>query len=213
MKTYFVTGTGTGIGKTYVSALLAKTAVRAGLRTAMMKPVQTGMTDPMLGDLGEIRRKVSGILEIPSDLACPYCLAYESSAEHQCDKGLFTLNPVIRAVSGCRGRICRQDRQQDSGHYYKRLRKGSVPAKTMRPASKHHSTKILLIFLSGKHPASRKNILTFRRPDRTYDTVGVQPVAEPLHHRIRRRREIGAGNPVKTYQIHSAFYTGKHGYQ
>ena len=68
MKTYFVTGTGTGIGKTYTSALLAKAAVRAGLRTAMMKPVQTGMTDPADGDLGEIRRKVPQILDIPSGL-------------------------------------------------------------------------------------------------------------------------------------------------
>ena len=91
MKTYFVTGTGTGIGKTYVSALLAKTAVRAGLRTAMMKPVQTGMTDPMLGDLGEIRRKVPGILEIPSDLACPYCLAYESSPHLAAEKESVTI--------------------------------------------------------------------------------------------------------------------------
>ena len=81
MKTYFVTGTGTGIGKTYVSALLAKTAVRAGLRTAMMKPVQTGMTDPMLGDLGEIRRRVPGILEIPSDPMRPMLCFWKAREE------------------------------------------------------------------------------------------------------------------------------------
>lgn len=86
MKTYFVTGTGTGIGKTYISALLAKAAVRAGLRTAVMKPVQTGMTDPADGDLGEIRRKVPQILDIPSGLACPYCLAYEASPHLAAEK-------------------------------------------------------------------------------------------------------------------------------
>ncbi|MBP3395166.1 MAG: AAA family ATPase, partial [Lentisphaeria bacterium] len=86
MKTYFVTGTGTGIGKTYTSALLAKAAVRAGLRTAMMKPVQTGMTDPADGDLGEIRRKAPQILDIPSGLACPYCLAYEASPQLAAEK-------------------------------------------------------------------------------------------------------------------------------
>lgn len=86
MKTYFVTGTGTGIGKTYVCALLAKTAVAAGLRPAVMKPVQTGMTDPMLGDLGEVRRRAPGILEVPPELACPYCLAYESSPHLAAEK-------------------------------------------------------------------------------------------------------------------------------
>ena len=49
------------------------------------------MTDPMLGDLGEIRRKVPGILEIPSDLACPYCLAYESSPHLAAEKESVTI--------------------------------------------------------------------------------------------------------------------------
>ena len=86
MKIYFVSGTGTGIGKTYVSALLAKTAVRAGLRTAIMKPVQTGMRNPADGDLGEIRRKVPQILNLPANLACPYCLEYESSPHLAAEK-------------------------------------------------------------------------------------------------------------------------------
>ncbi len=86
MKTYFVTGTGTGIGKTYISALLAREAVRAGLRTAMMKPVQTGMKDPFNGDLGEIRRKEPRVLDIPPGLACPYCLEYESSPHLAAEK-------------------------------------------------------------------------------------------------------------------------------
>jgi dethiobiotin synthetase len=38
----FVTGTGTGVGKTVVAAALARTLQRAGLAVAAMKPAQTG---------------------------------------------------------------------------------------------------------------------------------------------------------------------------
>lgn len=39
---YFVTGTGTGVGKTFVTALLAEQARAAGLRVFAFKPIETG---------------------------------------------------------------------------------------------------------------------------------------------------------------------------
>ncbi|MCG8557008.1 MAG: 8-amino-7-oxononanoate synthase [Proteobacteria bacterium] len=39
---YFVTGTGTGIGKTYVTRGLARAMRRTGLRVAALKPIETG---------------------------------------------------------------------------------------------------------------------------------------------------------------------------
>ena len=78
-QTFFVTGTGTDIGKTYVTSLLAKYTTERGLSTAVMKPAQTGMTDPMNGDLGKVKAVAPGILDIPLELACPYCLQFESS--------------------------------------------------------------------------------------------------------------------------------------
>ena len=78
-QSYFVTGTGTDIGKTYVTGRLARYATERGLRTAVMKPAQTGMTDPMQGDLGKIRKAAPAILELPMNLACSYCLKFESS--------------------------------------------------------------------------------------------------------------------------------------
>ena len=42
MKGYFVTGTDTGVGKTYVTAAIARRARRAGRRVFAFKPVETG---------------------------------------------------------------------------------------------------------------------------------------------------------------------------
>ena len=63
-QTYFITGTGTDIGKTYVTSLLARYTTDRGFSTAVMKPAQTGMTDPMNGDLGKVKAAAPGILEI-----------------------------------------------------------------------------------------------------------------------------------------------------
>ena len=45
---YFVTGTGTGVGKTFVTSLLAKQGVAAGERVLAFKPIETGC--PLVGD-------------------------------------------------------------------------------------------------------------------------------------------------------------------
>ncbi len=51
-----VTGTGTGVGKTTATAALAGRAAAAGLRVAVVKPVQTGVGPGDPGDIHEIRR-------------------------------------------------------------------------------------------------------------------------------------------------------------
>ena len=38
----FITGTGTGVGKTYVAALIARSLVAAGKRVGVYKPVASG---------------------------------------------------------------------------------------------------------------------------------------------------------------------------
>ena len=42
----FVTGTDTGVGKTTVAAALARHFTSGGLRVGVMKPIETGVTDP-----------------------------------------------------------------------------------------------------------------------------------------------------------------------
>lgn len=57
-----VTGTGTGVGKTVVTAALAALAAADGRRVAVLKPAQTGVAPGEPGDLDEIARLVgSGI--------------------------------------------------------------------------------------------------------------------------------------------------------
>jgi dethiobiotin synthetase len=53
-----VTGTGTGVGKTVVTAAIASLALAAGRRVAVVKPAQTGVTDGEPGDVEEIIRLV-----------------------------------------------------------------------------------------------------------------------------------------------------------
>lgn len=79
MNAFFITGTGTGVGKTRFAGLLAKLSVEAGLKTALMKPVQTGVLSPEAGDLEEARKAAPGLMRLPPSLACPYCLRLEAS--------------------------------------------------------------------------------------------------------------------------------------
>ncbi|WP_037578177.1 dethiobiotin synthase [Phaeacidiphilus oryzae] len=51
-----VSGTGTEVGKTVVTAGLAACALRAGLRVAVLKPAQTGVREGEPGDVAEVRR-------------------------------------------------------------------------------------------------------------------------------------------------------------
>lgn len=57
-RTLVVTGTGTGVGKTVVTAAIAALALDAGRRVAVIKPAQTGVGPDEPGDLDEVRRLV-----------------------------------------------------------------------------------------------------------------------------------------------------------
>lgn len=55
MRGLFVTGTGTGVGKTVVAAALARTAARSGQRVAVFKPAVSGL-DEVGGELADHER-------------------------------------------------------------------------------------------------------------------------------------------------------------
>ncbi|QQN76347.1 dethiobiotin synthase [Streptomyces sp. XC 2026] len=55
-KVLVVTGTGTGVGKTVVTAALAARALARGERVAVLKPAQTGVADGEPGDAAEVAR-------------------------------------------------------------------------------------------------------------------------------------------------------------
>ena len=56
MSIVVVTGTGTGVGKTVVTAALSALAAARGWSLALVKPAQTGVDPQDPGDLAEIRR-------------------------------------------------------------------------------------------------------------------------------------------------------------
>jgi dethiobiotin synthetase len=62
MRRLVVTGTDTGVGKTVVTAAIAGLASMAGLRVAVVKPVQTGVGAGEEADIDAIRR-LSGVTD------------------------------------------------------------------------------------------------------------------------------------------------------
>jgi len=56
MTPLMVTGTGTGVGKTIVTAAVAALGRRAGQRVAVVKPAQTGVGPDEAGDVAEVVR-------------------------------------------------------------------------------------------------------------------------------------------------------------
>lgn len=56
-----VTGTGTGVGKTVVTAAVAALALGRGLRVAVLKPAQTGLTAGEPGDVADVERLAPGV--------------------------------------------------------------------------------------------------------------------------------------------------------
>jgi dethiobiotin synthetase len=92
-----VTGTGTGVGKTVVTAALACHARQAGIDVAVCKPVQTG-TDAGDDDLAEVGR-LSGVTELAGLARYPQPLAPAAAAE-QAGISLPTREDVIGLIRG-----------------------------------------------------------------------------------------------------------------
>jgi dethiobiotin synthetase len=90
-----VTGTGTGVGKTVVTAALACHARQAGIDVAVCKPVQTG-TDSGDDDLADVAR-LSGVTELAGLARYPQPLAPVAAAE-QAGMALPTRDQVLRLV-------------------------------------------------------------------------------------------------------------------
>lgn len=93
-KTIFVTGTGTDVGKTYVTALIVKKLKEAGINTAYFKAAVSGNDRDSQGKLipGDAKyvKDISGI-EQPLDKMCPYI--YETAVSpHLASR--FEGNPV-----------------------------------------------------------------------------------------------------------------------
>lgn len=70
MRGVFVTGTGTGVGKTVVAAAIARTAASQGHRVGVFKPAVTGLEEPGEADHELLRRASRS--EQSDDQIAPY---------------------------------------------------------------------------------------------------------------------------------------------
>ena len=75
----FITGTGTGVGKTIVTAALARHFRSRGLNVGVMKPIETGVKDPtMLGPDAALLRWAAQV-DADDDLLSPYRFSLAAS--------------------------------------------------------------------------------------------------------------------------------------
>ena len=71
MSAYFVTGTDTNVGKTFVCCALLQRFAQAGFTTIGMKPVAAGLDEQGLNEDVELLRAASSIKAVP-ELVNPY---------------------------------------------------------------------------------------------------------------------------------------------
>lgn len=87
----FVTGTDTGVGKTLITAALAKHFTSKGLKVGVMKPIETGINNPKdLGSDAELLRWASGSKD-SDELISPY--RYEQPLA-PCQAASMTQRPI-----------------------------------------------------------------------------------------------------------------------
>jgi dethiobiotin synthetase len=79
VRTLVVSGTGTGVGKTVVTAAIAALARERGVDVAVVKPAQTGVRPGEPGDLGEIAR-LAGVADLHELARFPAALSPEAAA-------------------------------------------------------------------------------------------------------------------------------------
>jgi dethiobiotin synthetase len=76
-----VSGTGTGVGKTVVTAAVAALAATRGARVAVVKPAQTGAAVGYPGDLDDVRR-LAGVTDLHEHARFPDPLSPAAAARH-----------------------------------------------------------------------------------------------------------------------------------
>lgn len=81
MKGIFITGTDTGVGKTFISCIIAKSLRKKGINVGVMKPVETGCKrkgDYLIAQDGKKLKTASGSKD-SIDLIVPYRFRYPLS--------------------------------------------------------------------------------------------------------------------------------------
>ncbi len=96
MSILVVTGTGTGVGKTVVTAAIAALARDRGARVAVVKPAQTGVTADEQGDLDDVRR-LTLVDDLHEHARYPDPLA-PAAAARRCGRPALDLTTSVAAI-------------------------------------------------------------------------------------------------------------------
>lgn len=117
MTALLVTGTGTGVGKTVVTAAIAALAVARGERVVVVKPAQTGEADGAPGDAAEVAR-LAGDVQTVELVRYPDPLSPEAAARvsgrapltlEGCVRAIGSLDADLILVEGAGGLLVRYD--------------------------------------------------------------------------------------------------------
>jgi len=98
-----VTGTGTGVGKTVVTAAVAALAAARGSRVAVVKPAQTGVAADEPGDLDDVRR-LAGVIDLHEHARFPDPLSPAAAARRAglSPLDLLTSERLVRELADTR---------------------------------------------------------------------------------------------------------------
>ena len=102
MSIVVITGTGTEVGKTIVTAALAALARADGRRVAVVKPAQTGVADGEEGDVDVVRR-LTGIDDVHELVRYPEPLA-PATAARRADMPALSVDVMVKEVDALRDR-------------------------------------------------------------------------------------------------------------
>lgn len=97
MSVQVVTGTGTDVGKTVVSAALASLASAAGRSVAVVKLAQTGLAAGLPGDAAEVRR-LTGLADVHELARYPDPLAPDTAAR-RAGQTLLTVSQMLTRIA------------------------------------------------------------------------------------------------------------------
>jgi len=91
MSTFFITGTGTGVGKTFVGAILLSIFLEDGFSVCPLKPVETGINGEGKSDIERLLEVAS--CNLPIDELSPYRFSLPASP-HLAAKEEFKKIPI-----------------------------------------------------------------------------------------------------------------------
>lgn len=103
-KRVLITGTDTGVGKTYLACRWARFLVHQGFRVGVMKPVETGLQRGRISDAGRLIEASSSLL--PPDVISPY--RYKSPAAPLVAASLEKKKISIKQIKKCFSKILKE---------------------------------------------------------------------------------------------------------